>query len=118
MKTLAAITAIFYPLGFVASLFSMNMFSWQSTSSAAPQSVIFVSSYFWVYWVVAVPLTVVVVYSWRKWWLHEAAEIRRELALVDRPGRKRSGQNMDTLRFRVPSGTGRGMSWGSGDRWN
>lgn len=68
MKILAVVAAVFLPATFVATLFSMTMFDWQANSEAASSSV--VSSDFWIYWVVTVPLTVVVlglcIVSWRR----------------------------------------------------
>ena len=84
MKTLASITAVFAPLSFVASLFSMTIFTWQTPASAIspPRSMLWVSSYFWVYWVVAVPLTLLTLFVWRKWWLYEASKIRSQADMV------------------------------------
>lgn len=89
MKTLAALSAVFLPLNYVASLLSMTMFTWQQDSgstgpASSSRSTIFVSSYFWVYWVISIPLTVIVIWIWRKWWLHEVGNLKEELDEVEK----------------------------------
>lgn len=59
MKMLATVTTIYLPGAFVAALFSMNMFN-RFASDGAPV----VSERFWVYWSVAIPLTLVTVGLW------------------------------------------------------
>lgn len=59
MKTLAVVTAVFLPATFLATLFSMSMFNWQANPGAASESV--VSNNFWIYWAVAIPLTLIVI---------------------------------------------------------
>jgi hypothetical protein len=78
MKTLAFITAVFLPGSYVASLFSMSMFDWQASDSSSSYG-LSVSSYIWVYWVVTVPLTLLVMAVWRKWWQREDRGYKREL---------------------------------------
>jgi hypothetical protein len=46
----------------------MSMFSWSQASSNTEASSI-VSSRFWIYWVVTIPLTIFVIVCWRVWWL-------------------------------------------------
>lgn len=55
---------IFLPGTFVSSCFSMSMFDWQE-----PEGSSVLSSLFWVYWVVTVPLTLAAFSAWR-FWLH------------------------------------------------
>ena len=62
MKMLAAVTTIFPPGAFVATLFSMNMFNWFA-SDGTPV----VSPRFWMYWSVTIPLTLITVGSWLGW---------------------------------------------------
>ncbi|KAL2808079.1 hypothetical protein BJX63DRAFT_52752 [Aspergillus granulosus] len=64
MKILAFITTIFLPGSYVATLFSMNMFNWEDTSNT-------VSPRFWIYWVVAGPLTLLTLGGWALWWSFE-----------------------------------------------
>lgn len=55
MKILAIVTVLFLPATFVASLFSINMFDWHLADGET------VSHQFWIYWVVTVPLTIVII---------------------------------------------------------
>ncbi|KAL2354960.1 hypothetical protein BJ546DRAFT_1061247 [Cryomyces antarcticus] len=63
MKTIAAMTLIFLPGTLIASLFSSNFFNFSVGSDG--QSEVRLSSYFWVFWIIAVPLTVLTVVLWR-----------------------------------------------------
>jgi hypothetical protein len=93
MKTLAFITTIFLPGTFVAvrqtlnmfqfsstktsqTMFSMSMFNWQGKN---PDAV--VSSKFWIYWAVTLPLTVIVALSWRLWWSWEKRHYDRDVLM-------------------------------------
>ncbi|KAF2728631.1 hypothetical protein EJ04DRAFT_556623 [Polyplosphaeria fusca] len=62
MRTIAIMSIIFLPGTFVASFFSMSMFNWQA-SKAEPV----VSSRFWIYWAVTLPLTIAVFLGWYIW---------------------------------------------------
>ncbi|KAI0480008.1 hypothetical protein F4859DRAFT_478090 [Xylaria cf. heliscus] len=61
MKTLAFLTTLFLPGTFVATIFSTGLFNWQDSGMV-------VSKLFWVYWALAIPLTIVVAVGWRLWW--------------------------------------------------
>ena len=74
MTTFTFITALFLPSTFIATLLSMSMFDWQvsqSGDSASSQisnnSTSTVSSKFWVFWVIAVPLTLATMTGWYIW---------------------------------------------------
>lgn len=60
MKAIAIITTVFLPATFLATFFSMSMFDWDANNSSSPK----VSKYIWVYWVIAIPMTVVVMFLW------------------------------------------------------
>jgi hypothetical protein len=84
MKTITIITLIFLPPTFVAVrqmnlrlllvayeplmveqvIFSMSMFNWQADGSNGDQ---IMSKYIWVYFVVTVPLTMIVLLVWIMW---------------------------------------------------
>ena len=63
MKTLAAVTVIFLPSTYVAALFSMPLFQW-GTETAGDT---LVSKYFWIYWAVSIPLTILTLSLWFIW---------------------------------------------------
>ncbi|KAL8696062.1 MAG: hypothetical protein Q9201_007843 [Fulgogasparrea decipioides] len=63
MKTLPAVTVVFLPSTFVAALFSMPLFNWD-TQTAGHSAV---SEQFWVYWAVSIPLTFVTLALWFAW---------------------------------------------------
>jgi hypothetical protein len=72
MVTFTIISAVFLPGTYISSLFSMSMFNWQigaassatatSDRSSSPGQV---SKWFWIYWVVSAPLTVLILLGWR-----------------------------------------------------
>lgn len=78
MKTLAFITALFLPGTFIASLFSTNMFDWKPSLSYGPEQSPTMSPFFWVYWVVTVPLTSLVLMGWF-WWYKRADTAHRQI---------------------------------------
>ena len=53
----------------------MSMFDWQADvkaqSSNPNEGTRVVSRNFWIYWVISVPLTIVVLLTWRTWWHRE-----------------------------------------------
>lgn len=61
------ITALFLPCTFVASLFSMSMFDWQTDSDSNSTTHTYVSGRFWIYWATSLPLTILVMGGWY-WW--------------------------------------------------
>ena len=58
MKAIAAVTMVFLPGTFIASMFAMPMFAWDVSSDRT------VSRNFWIYWAVTLPLTALVVVVW------------------------------------------------------
>ena len=63
MKTLAAVTVVFLPGTFVAALFSMPLFQWDTRTK--PHSAI--SEQFWIYWATTLPLTILTLALWFVW---------------------------------------------------
>lgn len=59
MKTISLLGAIFFPGAYLASVFSMTFFNFQTDAT--------VSSSFYIYWVVTIPVTVAVVLGWYVW---------------------------------------------------
>lgn len=76
MKIIALITAAYLPSTFVATLFSMDMFNWQSGSEMSSSSV---SSHFWIYWAVSIPLTIITLAGWGMWWSIEKRRWEQEV---------------------------------------
>ena len=54
----------------------MGMINWAPSNSDKPT----VTPYVWVYWTVAVPLTIVVIIVWRIWWKIEDAKHQQQLS--------------------------------------
>lgn len=65
MRTIAVMSITFLPGTFVASFFSMSMFNWQAAGTDPV-----LSSRFWIYWAVTLPLTLLVFSVWF-FWLHQ-----------------------------------------------
>ena len=61
MKTIAAVTMLFLPGTFVASLFATPMFQWSATAGLQVQS------HIWVYWATTIPLTLLTIGFWWVW---------------------------------------------------
>lgn len=98
MKALAVITALFLPGEFIGTLFGMSMFDWlapndddeeqptQVTTGTGitagkddePDDIL--SKQFWVYWAIAIPLTLFIIFVWRAWWVTQDRYFRRHLS--------------------------------------
>ena len=65
MMTFIFITAMFLPGTYIPSLFSMTMFNWQAAASGSENDL---SNYFWVYWAVTIPLTLITLGGWFVWY--------------------------------------------------
>ena len=74
MKTLAAVTMLFLPGTFVASLFATPMFQWSATAGLR------VESHIWIYWATTIPLTLLTIGLWWIWLKftvgHERAQLK------------------------------------------
>lgn len=60
MRIIAAVTLIFLPPTFTATFFSTGFFSFYGPDGSPAMT----TSMFWLYWVVTVPLTLVVLLGW------------------------------------------------------
>lgn len=78
MKMLAAVTTIFLPGAFTSSLFSMSMFNWSATDGIPV-----VSERLWIYWSIAIPLTLVTVGIWLGWDVWTARQKRKHRPSLD-----------------------------------
>ncbi|KAK6839932.1 hypothetical protein PG987_005798 [Apiospora arundinis] len=65
MRTLSVLGIVFLPGTFVATLFSVDMFDWGKETG--PSATLRVSPSMWIYWVVAIPLTIVTFLLWLLW---------------------------------------------------
>lgn len=86
MKAIAVLTMFFLPATFVAAFFAMPLFDW----SAARGSDV-VNSRFWIYWVVTVPGTLVVLALWRAWWVFDSWKQAREAEILAGGDTRRGG---------------------------
>ncbi|KAL8855913.1 MAG: hypothetical protein Q9178_007479 [Gyalolechia marmorata] len=79
MKAIAVLTMVFLPSTTIATIFSMGPF-WSNESG----STFSVSSEFWLYWAVTLPLTAVVMVVWQTWlWLYRRRRDRKLKELED-----------------------------------
>ncbi|CZR58840.1 uncharacterized protein PAC_08732 [Phialocephala subalpina] len=62
MKTIAFLTLTFFPATFISAIFSMSFFNYDPDSDRWT-----VSKQFWIYWVVAIPVTCVTALVWSFW---------------------------------------------------
>ncbi|KAH8687386.1 hypothetical protein BGZ60DRAFT_6714 [Tricladium varicosporioides] len=62
MKTIAFLTLTFFPATFVSAIFSMSFFNYDPDNERFK-----VSKHFWLYWVVAIPITIVTGSLWQFW---------------------------------------------------
>lgn len=86
------------------------MFDWLSPER--PSSRI-ISSYFWVYWIITIPLTIIVATSWRLWWHWEKRNFDRDVLMeidnINRPHLTLNPGTPDSNRaYHVPSLSRRG----------
>jgi hypothetical protein len=73
MKTIAVLTILFLPGTFVATVLSIDMFQWQNGDDSEPK----VSNLFWIYWVIALPLTALVMAGWLFWTRKSVSRLRQ-----------------------------------------
>ncbi|KAF1815705.1 hypothetical protein P152DRAFT_455421 [Eremomyces bilateralis CBS 781.70] len=79
MKAIAALTIVFLPGTFVATVFSMNIFDWSGGEGAEPR----MSKYIYVYWIVTIPLTLLVMFAWWVWLRRDLGRFRNVRSLSD-----------------------------------
>lgn len=73
MKAIAFLTICFLPGAFVAAFLAMPLFNWDADVQASVMK-----NRFWVYWAVAFPATLLVLGSYRVWWVTQEWEQRKE----------------------------------------
>ena len=82
VTTFTFITALFLPGTFIATLFSMTMFDWYpetDDASSSPQETS-VSSKFWLFWAISIPLTVLTMSGWFLWFKYADSKWNKELS--------------------------------------
>ncbi|KAF4452427.1 hypothetical protein F53441_4707 [Fusarium austroafricanum] len=89
MKTIAFVTLTFLPATFISAVFSMSFF--KTNDNTGEWSV---SDKFWIYWVVAIPVTLLTAGLWLLWqWLYQPPRIGEE----EQPA-KRLGDLIDFIK--------------------
>ncbi|KAK6541116.1 hypothetical protein TWF694_008489 [Orbilia ellipsospora] len=73
MRTIAIITLVFLPGTFVAAIFSMSMFDWESDGSVV------VSKHLWIYFAITIPLTVMTMIIWIIWSIKSEKDYRKNM---------------------------------------
>jgi len=89
----------------------MGVIDWTPSAGAKPK----VTPYVWVYWAVAVPLTITVIIVWRIWWKIEDAKYQQQLskAMQDYDRKKSLFENVEKQ-----GSTPGGLSWTKQERLN
>jgi hypothetical protein len=72
MKIISLLGAVFLPGAYIASVFSMTFFNFQNSGTAV------VSTQFWIYWAVDIPITILIVGVWYVWEKMREARYSRE----------------------------------------
>lgn len=118
MKTISLLGAIFFPGAFLASMFSTSFFDF-STSTEAHQEM--VSSTFWIYWVITIPVTMAIVGAWWVWEKKRDERYEREDRDLEAGSEDMERVIMAAMRKRTmskhstwDSGMGRGGGVGAG----
>lgn len=97
MKWISLIGAVFLPGAYLASVFSMTFFNWGDPSKPA------VTTSFWIYWAVDIPVTAVIVLIWYVWEKRREAKYDREDADLEKGSDDMEKNIMATMRKRTMS---------------
>ncbi|KXT08452.1 hypothetical protein AC579_5617 [Pseudocercospora musae] len=65
-RTISILGLVFLPGTFISAIFSMSFFNYQQPSNHSPASWA-MSEKFWIYWVVAIPVTLITIGVWWYW---------------------------------------------------
>ncbi len=108
MKWLSLIGAIFLPATYLASVFSMTFFNFQGggggggdDGSSAPPPV--VAPTLWIYFAIAIPMTLTIVLSWRWWDRRREKQYAAEDHDIETGIEKMEAQIMASMRKRTLS---------------
>lgn len=108
MKTLSLLGAIFLPATYLASVFSMTFFNFQPNNNANSNSNSNgddppVSPQIWIYFVIAIPLTLIIVFVWRLWDKRREKHYAEEDMDLEAGIEKMEAQIMSNMRKRTMS---------------
>jgi len=91
MKTLAVVAMIFLPISTVSSIFGTQFFNTVTAADPSPDGPIksstYISSQFWIFWTVAIPMTLMILSGWSLWirrFQPKAQRVRRWVADVEK----------------------------------
>jgi hypothetical protein len=96
MKWISLIGAVFLPGAYLASVFSMTFFNFQGSGPA-------VTSSFWIYWAVDIPVTIIIVAVWYVWEKRREAKYDREDADLEKGSEDMEKNIMAMMRKRTMS---------------
>jgi O-antigen/teichoic acid export membrane protein len=103
MRTISILGIVFLPGTFVATLFSIGMFTWGGAGGEQPSSLA-ASPSIWIYWAVAVPLTVITFLAWILWSKRENQKSNKRLMFSRmRASEAESTTSMTRMEGLVPS---------------
>jgi len=106
MKTISLLGAIFFPGAYLASVFSMTFFNFQNPGPS-------VSSNFWIYWAVTIPITAIIVGIWYVWEKKRDAKYDKEDTDLEKGSEDMEKNIMATMRKRTMS---KASTWGTGKK--
>ncbi|OQE15946.1 hypothetical protein PENSTE_c026G07515 [Penicillium steckii] len=81
MRTISILGIVYLPATFVATFFSIDMFNWGGTSGDEATS-LSASPSIWIYWAVAVPLTVITILIWIFWSKRENQKSNKRIMIA------------------------------------
>ena len=117
MMAFTFITALFLPGTYIASVFSTGMFNWMPDNSSREEGRV-VSTRFWIYWVVTIPLTFGTMAGWYLWYRAADAEWRKttqlEVQAKEGAEAEEESEEKDPAELEKQSGTRRNHLQ---DRW-
>lgn len=108
MKIISLLGAVFLPGAYLASVFSMTFFNFQADDGVAQ-----VSDQFWIYWVVTLPVTAIIVGIWYVWEKKREARYDREDADLEKGSEDMERTIMAMMRKRTMS---KASTWDTGNK--
>jgi hypothetical protein len=103
MKTLSLLGAIFLPATYLASVFSMTFFNFQNGSGSGDNDGPVVAPSLWIYFVITIPLTLLIVCIWRIWDKRREKQYAEEDVDLEIGIEKMEAQIMSNMRKRTMS---------------